>query len=101
MLPQTWPNLTSLFQPLDKYIDSLSVRPVPAGQQVLIRFTNHYGVEIHRYPQADFFEMTVIKFTDKGMGAYEFAIDTTVPDLTIGSTDEEIFSLCEQVSRLK
>jgi hypothetical protein len=101
LLPQTWPNLTNLFAPIDKLIDSFSVRPVADGRKVLIRFTNDYGVEIFKYPEADFFEMTIIKFTARGMSDYEFAFNTPLPDLSLGYTDEDIFKLCDQVSRLK
>jgi hypothetical protein len=101
ILPQTWPNLTDLFEPMHNLIDSLSVHPVAAGQKVLIHFTNDYGVEMFKYPNADFFEMTVIKFSEKGKDHYEFAVDTSVPELSLGYTDEDIFRLCEQVSRLR
>jgi hypothetical protein len=100
ILPQTWPDLANLFEPMDNLIDSLSMHPVTKGQMVLIHFTNDYGVEMFKYPDADFFEMTVIKFSGKGMDHYEFAVDTSVPELSLGYTDEEIFRLCEQVSRL-
>ena len=35
------------------------------------------------------------------MDHYEFALDTPVPELSLGYTDEDIFRLCEQVSRLR
>ena len=63
ILPLTWPNLVNLFEPIDNLIDSLSVHPVAEGQKVLIHFTNDYGVEMFKYPDADFLEMTVIRFS--------------------------------------
>lgn len=100
-LPLTWPNLANLFEPMDNLIDSLSVHPVPEGQKVIIHFTNDYGVEISKYPDADFFEMTVIRFSGRGMDNYEFALNPSVPELSLGYTDEDIFRLCEQVSQLR
>jgi hypothetical protein len=99
--PSTWPDLSDLFGPLDQHIANLSVRPLTDGQQAIIRFTNDYGVEIYKYPAADYFELTVIKFTERGISDYEFASNTPFPDLNLGYKDEDIFKLCEQVSRLK
>ncbi len=101
ILPLTQLNLANLFEPMDNLIDSLAVQPAPEGQKALIHFTNDYGVEIFKYPDADFFEMTIIKFSGKGMDHYEFALDTPVPELSLGYTVEDIFRLCEQVSRLR
>jgi hypothetical protein len=101
MWSQAWPNLKNLFEPIDNLIASLSIRPAPEGQKGLIRFTNDYGIEIFKYPEADFFEMTVIKFTGKEMDNYEFAFNTPIPDLNLGFTEEDILRLCQQVSRLK
>ena len=101
MKPPQWPNLTTLFGPIDQYIASFSIPSVPDGQKAIIRFTNGYGVEIFKYPEADFFEMTVIRFIGKGRGDYEFAFNTPIPDLSLGYKDEDILRLCDQVSRLK
>ena len=101
MWPSQWPNLTTLFEPIDKYIISFSIPHVPDGQKAIIRFTNDYGVEIFKYPAADFFEMTVIRFIEKGKADYEFASNTSLPDLSLGYTEEDILRFCHQVSRLK
>jgi hypothetical protein len=96
-----WPNLTTLFEPIGHNIASFSIPPTPEGQKVIIRFTNNYGLEIFKYPEADFFEMTVIKFIARGRADYEFAYNTPIPDLSLGYTDKDILNLCDQVSRLK
>jgi hypothetical protein len=98
--PSTWPNLAHLLSSLHKNITCLQVHKGAAGHKAIIRFKNSYGLEIFKYPEGDFFEMSVIKFPGDGISNYEFAFDTPIPDLNLGYTDEDIFRLCAQVSEL-
>jgi hypothetical protein len=99
--PSTWPNLSSLLTSLDKTLTCLQVHQVANGHKAIIRFRNNYGLEIFKYPEGDFFEMSVIRFPGDDISTYEFAFDTPLPDLNIGHTDEDIFRLCAQVSELR
>jgi hypothetical protein len=99
--PLSGSNLKNLVKPINNYITSLNVGAVMDGHKAVIRFANNYGVEIFKYPAADFVEMTVIKFTEKGMNDYEFAFNIPLPDLNLAYSDEDVFKLCEQVSQLQ
>jgi hypothetical protein len=55
-------------------------------------------VEIFKHLDDDFFEMTVIRF--RGL-SYEFAFDTTIPDLNLGYSEEDVLKLCGEISKLK
>ncbi len=94
---QGWPNLRTLLNPIAPKIASLNVRPAMYGHKAILRFNNNYGVEIFKHTNDDFFEMTVIRF--RGV-KYEFAFDTAIPDLNLGYSAEDVFRLCEDVSRL-
>ena len=93
-----WPKLRHLLNPIAPQIASLNVRPAMYGHKAILRFNNDYGVEIFKHTGDDFFEMTVIRFRG---GAYEFAFDTSIPDLNLGYTDEDVLRLCQDVSKLK
>ncbi len=93
-----WPSLKNLLSPLAPKIASLNVRQAMYGHKAILRFTNDYGVEIFKHANDDFFEMTVIRF--RGL-SYEFALGTSLPDLNLGYTDEDVLKLCEDVSMLK
>jgi hypothetical protein len=95
---QGWPKLRNLLNPLSPQITSLNVRPAMYGHKAILRFANDYGVEIFKHSNDDFFEMTVIKFRGR---SYEFAFDTAIPDLNLGYSDEDLFKLCRDVSKLK
>jgi hypothetical protein len=99
--PSTWPNLRELLGPINTRITSLDVGPAMDGHKAVIRFMNDYGVEIFEYPGGDFFEMAVIKFPGQESRHYEFACDIDNSDLSLGYAAEDIYRLCEQVSRLK
>lgn len=97
-----WPQLRHLLSPLNKYISSFHVRSAKDRYKAIIRFTNNYGLEVSKYPQGDFFDMTVIRFSGQGAGDYEFAFDIPhIPDLTIAYSNKDILRLCEQVSQLR
>ena len=96
--PQGLTKLKNLLNPIAPKIASLNVRPDRSGQKAILRFTNDYGVEIFQHSNQDFFEMTVIRFHGP---SYEFAFDTSVPDLNLGYSDEEVVKLCKDVSKLK
>lgn len=97
-----WAQLRHLLSPLNQYISSFHVHSAKDRYKAIIRFTNNYGLEVSKYPQEDFFEMTVIRFSGQGAGDYEFAFDIPhIPDLTIGYIDRDMLRLCEQVSLLK
>ncbi|MDD2904580.1 MAG: hypothetical protein PHU44_19285 [Syntrophales bacterium] len=97
-----WAQLRHLLSPLNKYISSFHVRSAMDRYKVIIRFTNNYGLEVSKYPQGDFFDMTVIRFSGQGAGDYKFAFDIPhIPDLTIAYSDKDILRLCEQVSQLR
>jgi hypothetical protein len=98
--PSTWPNLRHLLSSLHQNITCLQVRKMADGHKAIIRFKNSYGLEIFKYPEGDFFEMSVIKFSGDSIGTYEFAFDTPIPDLSFGYTDDDIYRLCAQVSLL-
>ncbi len=93
-----WPILRNLLHPLTPKVASLNVRPAMSGHKAILRFTNDYGVEIFKHSNDEFGAMTVIRFRG---GSYEFAFGTSIPDLNLGYTDEDVFSLCKDVSRLK
>ena len=93
-----WPKLKNLLNPIAPQIASLNVRAAMYGQGAILRFTNNYGLEIFKHPDDDFFEMTVIRF--HGL-SYEFAYDTTLPDLNLSCSDEDVLRLCQEVSELK
>lgn len=95
---QGWPKLRNLLNPIAPKITSLNVRPAMYGHRAILRFANDYGVEIFKHANDDFFEMTVIRFRGR---SYAFAFDTTVPDLNLGYTDEDVLKLCAEVSKLK
>jgi hypothetical protein len=99
--PSAWPNLINLLRPIDNRISAFFVSPSVDGQKGIIRFNNNFGVELFKYPAADFFEMTVIRFSDQGKNEYEFACNIPIPDLNLGYADEDVLRLCERVSRLK
>ena len=95
---QGWPKLRNLLNPIAPNITSFNVRPAMYGHKAILRFNNDYGVEIFKHTNDDFFEMTVIRFRGR---TYEFAFDTSIPDLNLGYTDEDVLRLCQDVSRLK
>ncbi len=95
---QGWRKLRNLLSPIGPDIASLNILPAMYGHKAILRFTNNYGVEIVKHPNDDFVEMTVIRF--RGL-SYEFAFGTPIPDLNLGYTDEDVFKLCQDVSRLK
>ena len=99
--PSTWPDLPCLLTSLDKNITCLHIRQVANGHKALIRFKNSYGLEIFKYPEGDFFEMSVIRFTGDGISTYDFAFDTPIPDLSLGYADDDIYRLCTQVAELR
>jgi hypothetical protein len=90
--------LRNLLDPIASKIASLNVRPAMHGQQAILRFTNDYGVEIVKHNHEDCFEMTVLKFRGP---SYEFAFDTSIPDLNLGYSDEDVLKLCRDVAQLK
>ncbi len=93
-----WPKLRILLNPLTPKIASLNVHPAMSGHKAILRFTNDYGVEIFKHSNDEFVAMTVIRFRG---GSYEFAFGTSSPDLNLGYTDEDVLSLCKDVSKLK
>ncbi len=95
---QGWPGLRNLLNPIAPKIASFKVRPVMYGHKAILRFTNDYGVEIFKHTNDELFEMTVIRF--RGL-TYKFAFDTSIPDLNLGYSEEDVLSLCNDVSRLK
>ncbi len=95
---QGWPGLRNLLNPIAPRIASFKVRPAVYGHKAVLRFTNDYGLEIFKHSSDDFFEMTVIRF--QGLN-YEFAFDTSIPDLNLGYSEEDVLNLCNDVSRLK
>lgn len=95
---QGWPKLRNLLNPISPRIASFNVRPAMYGHKAILRFTNDYGVEIFKHTNDEFFEMTVIRFRG---GSYEFAFDTSIPDLNLGYSDDDVLKLCQDVSRLK
>lgn len=95
---RSWSKLRNLLNPLAPQIAALNVRPAMYGHKAVLRFTNDYGVEIFKHSNNDFFEMTVIKFCGP---SYEFAFDTAIPDLNLGYTDDDVLSLCKDVSKLR
>jgi hypothetical protein len=99
--PLSCSNLKSLVDPINNSITSFNTEAVMDGHKAVIRFANNYGVEIFKYPGTDFFEMTVIRFTEKGVDNYEFALNIPLPDLNLAYSEEDVFKLCEQVSQLR
>lgn len=99
--PSTWPNLRCLLTSLDKNIVCLQIHREADGHKAIIRFKNSYGLEIFKYPAGDFFEMPVIRFPGNGLGTYEFAFGTPLPDLNLGYSDGNIIRLCSQVAELR
>ena len=97
-VPRGLTKLRHLLNPIAPKIASLNVRPDRCGQKAILRFTNDYGIEIIQHSNQDFFEMTVIRFHGP---SYEFAFDTSIPDLNLGYSDEEVIQLCRDVARLK
>jgi hypothetical protein len=97
--PSSWPDLNGLLRSLDRSITCLQVNQITDGHKALIRFKNGYGLEIIKYLESEFFEMTVVKFLGRGVDMYEFAI-TSLPDLSLGS-EEDLVTMCDQVSWLK
>jgi hypothetical protein len=92
------PRLRKLLNPIAPRIASLTLRSDKDGHKAVLRFTNGYGVEIFQHRNDDFFDMAVIRFHGSG---YEFAFDTSVPDLNLGYCDADIFNLCSDISMLK
>ncbi len=72
--PSSWPDLNGFVNSLDKSITCLQVNQIADGHKALIRFRNGYGLEIIKYLDSEFFEMTVVKFLGRGVDHYEFAI---------------------------
>lgn len=97
--PSSWPDLNSLLTSLDKNITCLQVNQITDGHKALIRFKNSYGLEIIKFFESEFFEMTVVRFRGRGVENYEFAI-TPLPDLSLGS-EEDLVNICDQVSWLR
>ncbi len=95
---QGWPKLRNLLDPIAPQITSFNFRQAICRHKAILRFANDYGVEIFKRGNGDFFKMTVIRF--RGL-SYEFAFDTSLPDLNLGYTDEDVLQLCKDVSRLK
>uniref|UniRef100_A0A7C3V9A7 DUF5655 domain-containing protein n=1 Tax=Desulfobacca acetoxidans TaxID=60893 RepID=A0A7C3V9A7_9BACT len=99
-IKQVWPNLNSLLTSLDKSLTCFQISQVADGHKAIFRFQNDYGLEIFKYFDSDFFEIVVIRFPGEGIDTYEFATDTGVSRFNLGCTEEDIFQICSQVSRL-
>ena len=97
--PSAWPDLNGLLNSPNKSITCLQVNQIVDGHKALIRFRNGYGLEIIKYLESEFFEMTVVRFLGRGVDHYEFAI-TPLPDLSLGS-EEDLVTVCDQVSWLR
>ena len=97
--PSSWPDLNDLLSSPDKSITCLQVNQIADGHKALIGFRNGYGLEVIKYLDSEFFEMTVVKFLGRGVDHYEFAI-TPLPDLSLGS-EEDLITVCDQVSWLR
>lgn len=99
--PSTWPNLKSLLRSLDNSITCLQISQVEDGHKAILRFKNDYGLEVFKDLDSDFFEIVVIRFPGEGIDKYEFASDTSVSRFNLGYSEEDIFRICAQVSRLR
>lgn len=95
---QGWPKLRNVLNSISPKIASFNVRPAMDEHKAILRFTNNYGVEIFKHASDEFFEMTVIRFRG---GSYEFAFDTSIPDLNLAYSDEDVLKPCRDVSDLK
>jgi hypothetical protein len=71
------------------------------GRQMIIRFQNGYGAVISEHRRLAWtYEVAPLRFHGPSPDDYEFYFRSHVPDLTWCSGEEEIVSLCEEISRL-
>jgi len=98
--PPFWPDPVEVFGPIADCITSKDVRSIMGGHQAIIRFRNGYGVKVFRYLDSKIFELIVLRFRGPAINDYELAGDTSVSDLTLAFTNEDILGLCKEVSVL-
>lgn len=90
----------SLCQILAAQVALIYCRPGLEENQVAIRFENGYGVSILPVsPEAEVFEVLVLRFHGTGIHDYQLAQYTPIPELNRGDFDD-IIDLCKQVALL-
>lgn len=97
----TWPNIHPWAKSLDNSLTCLQVSQVTDGHKAIFRFKNGYGLEVFKDTDSDFFEIVVIKFPGEGIDTYEFASSSTIASFNLGYSEEDIFRIGSQVSKLR